>query len=52
MKSVLINSLPKVLDEATMKIVHATAPVVAAHMDQITGVFYPHMLTKYPVVKV
>ena len=33
------------------KLINATAPVVAEHLDAITQHFYPLMFTRYPEVK-
>jgi nitric oxide dioxygenase len=41
-------SSPSLLSPAALSVVQATAPVVAAHADQITAHFYPRMFAAHP----
>jgi nitric oxide dioxygenase len=41
-------SSPSLLSPQTLGVVRATAPVVAAHADQITAHFYPRMFAAHP----
>jgi nitric oxide dioxygenase len=42
------TSNPSLLSPAALTVVRATAPVVAAHADQITAHFYPRMFAAHP----
>ena len=39
---------PSLLSDKSLAVVQATAPVVAAHADEITAHFYPRMFTAHP----
>ena len=41
-------SNPSLLSPENLSVVRATAPVVAAHADQITAHFYPRMFAAHP----
>jgi len=45
------SAFPNSLDTETLKIIHATAPVVASQITEITATFYLIMLNKYPITK-
>jgi hemoglobin-like flavoprotein len=42
------TSNSSLLSSESLSVVQATAPVVAAHADQITAHFYPRMFTAHP----
>jgi nitric oxide dioxygenase len=39
---------PSLLSDQSLSVVQATAPVVAAHADEITARFYPRMFAAHP----
>lgn len=47
----MCSGFPKELDEETLKVIGATAPVVVSHISKITAKFYTIMLEKYPITK-
>eukprot|EP01127_Copromyxa_protea_P008614 TRINITY_DN1980_c0_g1_i1.p1 TRINITY_DN1980_c0_g1~~TRINITY_DN1980_c0_g1_i1.p1 ORF type:complete len:457 (-),score=72.67 TRINITY_DN1980_c0_g1_i1:59-1396(-) len=47
----IVATLPSELDEATMAIIGATAPVVVQNIETIAQTFYPYMLDKFPATK-
>jgi nitric oxide dioxygenase len=44
-------SLPDKLDQATLEVVGATAPAIAANIETITRTFYPHMFETHPCTR-
>ena len=48
MSSLADASNPSLLSPENLNVVRATAPVVAAHADQITAHFYPRMFAAHP----
>ena len=48
MSSLADASNPSLLSPENLSVVRATAPVVAAHADQITAHFYPRMFAAHP----
>ena len=48
MSSIADASNPSLLSPENLSVVRATAPVVAAHADQITAHFYPRMFAAHP----